>query len=324
MSWLLNSLVQAGTLYAALSGAASVVAWVWNQSSLPSGPDDVLGGYVRITTSITLGVIAAACYGALWSAAEQMFKWRYGASGAPKGWHAVVLSLCSSLPLAFLPPIFEHLTSMKIVSSEHLRASVAMIIGAAVGHILLLGTERPRFKGLRDRVLPVEGSKDFGERVVQSTEMALAEHGSKIAEGDLSMIEDAMSDLRGALKGDDAPAVAAKTNALARASMKVGEMTSIGVITQRAVSIEAIYANVQFWSIVFVYQISAHIFQLDLWQVVFAIVTTISSSLIFFFGVLAFLIVRYPESVTNPQWVAIRGVVNGTILMVALSVGILR
>jgi molecular chaperone DnaK len=58
---------------------------------------------------------------------------------------------------------------------------------------------------------------------VHSTEKALAEHGSKIAEGERRAIEDAVGDLKEALKGDDAEAIKAKTNTLAQASMKLGE-----------------------------------------------------------------------------------------------------
>ncbi|HEX5845839.1 MAG TPA: molecular chaperone DnaK [Rhodoplanes sp.] len=66
-------------------------------------------------------------------------------------------------------------------------------------------------------------AKNHAEALVHSTEKALAEHGSKIGESDRRVIEDAMSDLREALKGDDAEAIAAKTNTLAQASMKLGE-----------------------------------------------------------------------------------------------------
>jgi molecular chaperone DnaK len=66
-------------------------------------------------------------------------------------------------------------------------------------------------------------AKNHAEALVHSTEKALAEHGSKIGDSDRRMIEDAMSDLREALKGDNAEAIAAKTNALAQASMKLGE-----------------------------------------------------------------------------------------------------
>ncbi len=58
---------------------------------------------------------------------------------------------------------------------------------------------------------------------MHSTERALSEHGSKIGETDRRAIEDAISDLKEALKGNDSEAIKAKTNTLAQVSMKLGE-----------------------------------------------------------------------------------------------------
>jgi molecular chaperone DnaK len=66
-------------------------------------------------------------------------------------------------------------------------------------------------------------AKNHGEALVHSTEKALAEHGSKVGEAERSAIENAMADLKEALKGDDADVIATKTNTLAQASMKLGE-----------------------------------------------------------------------------------------------------
>jgi len=66
-------------------------------------------------------------------------------------------------------------------------------------------------------------AKNHADALVHSTEKALAEHGSKIAETERRAIEDAVSDLKEALKGDDAEAIKTKTNTLAQASMKLGE-----------------------------------------------------------------------------------------------------
>ncbi len=66
-------------------------------------------------------------------------------------------------------------------------------------------------------------AKNHADALVHSTEKALAEHGSKIAEPERRAIEDAVSDLKEALKGDDAEAIKTKTNTLAQASMKLGE-----------------------------------------------------------------------------------------------------
>ncbi|MGY0570571.1 molecular chaperone DnaK [Bradyrhizobium sp. RDM12] len=66
-------------------------------------------------------------------------------------------------------------------------------------------------------------AKNHADALVHSTEKALAEHGSKVAETERRAIEDAVSDLKEALKGSDAEAIKAKTNTLAQASMKLGE-----------------------------------------------------------------------------------------------------
>src|ERR1700723_1365166 len=66
-------------------------------------------------------------------------------------------------------------------------------------------------------------AKNHAEALVHSTEKALSEHGSKIGEGDRRAIENAMADLKEALKGDNAEAISAKSNALAQVAMKLGE-----------------------------------------------------------------------------------------------------
>jgi molecular chaperone DnaK len=66
-------------------------------------------------------------------------------------------------------------------------------------------------------------AKNHAEALVHSTEKALAEHGSKVGDADRRVIENAIADLKEALKGGDSDAITAKANALAQASMKLGE-----------------------------------------------------------------------------------------------------
>ena len=66
-------------------------------------------------------------------------------------------------------------------------------------------------------------AKNHADALVHSTEKALAEHGSKVGEPERKAIEDALADLKEALKGDDSEAIKAKSNTLAQASMKLGE-----------------------------------------------------------------------------------------------------
>jgi molecular chaperone DnaK len=66
-------------------------------------------------------------------------------------------------------------------------------------------------------------AKNSAEALLHETEKTLAEHGAKLADADRRAIENAMADLRQALKGDDAAVVTAKANALQHVSGKLGE-----------------------------------------------------------------------------------------------------
>jgi molecular chaperone DnaK len=66
-------------------------------------------------------------------------------------------------------------------------------------------------------------AKNHAEALVHTTEKTLAEYGAKVGEAERRAIETALADLKEALKGTDAEAIAAKTNTLAQASMKLGE-----------------------------------------------------------------------------------------------------
>jgi molecular chaperone DnaK len=66
-------------------------------------------------------------------------------------------------------------------------------------------------------------AKNQADALVHTTEKSLAEYGSKVSDPDRTAIENALSDLKEALKGDDADAIKAKAQTLAQASMKLGE-----------------------------------------------------------------------------------------------------
>jgi len=65
--------------------------------------------------------------------------------------------------------------------------------------------------------------KNQAEALVHSTERMLKDHGDKVPAGDKSLVETAVADLKSALQGDDVDAIKQKTDALAQASMKLGE-----------------------------------------------------------------------------------------------------
>src|SRR6201985_683548 len=66
-------------------------------------------------------------------------------------------------------------------------------------------------------------SKNQADALIHSTEKALSEHGDKVDASQKAAIENAIANLKEAVKGDDAEDIKAKSNALAQASMKLGE-----------------------------------------------------------------------------------------------------
>jgi molecular chaperone DnaK len=66
-------------------------------------------------------------------------------------------------------------------------------------------------------------AKNHAEALVHMTEKTLAEHGSKVGDAERRAIENAMADLKEALKSGDAASITAKANTLQQASMKLGE-----------------------------------------------------------------------------------------------------
>ncbi|WP_439273022.1 molecular chaperone DnaK [Pseudochrobactrum sp. HB0163] len=66
-------------------------------------------------------------------------------------------------------------------------------------------------------------AKNQGEALIHSTEKSLKEYGDKVSAEDKTAIETALAALKTAVEGDDAEDIKAKTQALAEASMKLGQ-----------------------------------------------------------------------------------------------------
>jgi molecular chaperone DnaK len=66
-------------------------------------------------------------------------------------------------------------------------------------------------------------AKNHAEGMIHSTERSLAEFGDKVAAADKSAIEQAVSELKTALEGENKDQIEQKTNALGQAAMKLGE-----------------------------------------------------------------------------------------------------
>jgi molecular chaperone DnaK len=66
-------------------------------------------------------------------------------------------------------------------------------------------------------------AKNQAEALIHSTEKSVADLGDNVSAEDKTAVENAISELRTALEGEDKDAITAKTEALAQASMKLGE-----------------------------------------------------------------------------------------------------
>ena len=65
--------------------------------------------------------------------------------------------------------------------------------------------------------------RNQAEALVHSTERMLKEYGDKVPAGDKATVEAAAADLKGTIQGEDRDAIKQKVDALAQASMKLGE-----------------------------------------------------------------------------------------------------
>ncbi|GAB5505988.1 MAG: molecular chaperone DnaK [Rhizobiaceae bacterium] len=66
-------------------------------------------------------------------------------------------------------------------------------------------------------------ARNQAEALIHSSEKSLSEYGEKISEEDRKAIEDAIAELKTATEGEDLEEIKAKTQALAEASMKLGQ-----------------------------------------------------------------------------------------------------
>jgi molecular chaperone DnaK len=65
--------------------------------------------------------------------------------------------------------------------------------------------------------------RNQAEALVHSTERMLKDFGDKVGAGDKATVESALNDLKSVVQGEDKDAIKQKIDALAQASMKLGE-----------------------------------------------------------------------------------------------------
>jgi molecular chaperone DnaK len=95
--------------------------------------------------------------------------------------------------------------------------------GLTEADIKRMTEEAERFKDDDKKKRELVETKNGADAMIHATEKSLKDLGEKVAAADKGKIEAAIGELREALKADDVEAIKSKTNALAQASMKLGE-----------------------------------------------------------------------------------------------------
>jgi molecular chaperone DnaK len=95
--------------------------------------------------------------------------------------------------------------------------------GLSDAEIKRMMEEADRFKDDDRKKRESVEAKNVAEAMIHSTEKSMTELGDKVSGADKGRVESAISELKEALKSDDAEAIKAKTAALTQASMKLGE-----------------------------------------------------------------------------------------------------
>lgn len=111
-----------------------------------------MSGTNGVNVVIHLSIMTALCYAVLWTIAERVFNWKYGAGGGdvmPSGWSAVMLALSVIVPLAFVPPSYEAMTGIVVLLPSHWRAMLLVAPMAIAAHLAMYGTSSRSPNGIR-------------------------------------------------------------------------------------------------------------------------------------------------------------------------------
>jgi molecular chaperone DnaK len=95
--------------------------------------------------------------------------------------------------------------------------------GLSDADIKRMTEEAERFKDEDKKKRELVETKNGADAMIHATEKSIKDLGEKVAAADKTKIEAAINELKDAMKSDDIEAIKSKTNALAQASMKLGE-----------------------------------------------------------------------------------------------------
>jgi hypothetical protein len=146
------------------------------------GQSQMLQGYPRFFVIAFIGVFCSVAYGILWNFADyRIFRWKFGPGGTdklPSGFSAFILSLTLTLPLAFIPQIYEIISNNRILPDYHWLAITVAIIGGCIVHLLMYGINSIGFVGIRAHIMPPIGNIGIIRAILTEVIWAVADFGS--------------------------------------------------------------------------------------------------------------------------------------------------
>jgi molecular chaperone DnaK len=116
-----------------------------------------------------------------------------------------------------------HVSAKDKATSKEQSIRIQASGGLSEAEIKRMTEEAERFKDEDKKKRDLVEARNGADAMIHATEKSLKELGDKAAAADKTRIEQAITELREAVKGDDVESIKAKTNALAQASMKLGE-----------------------------------------------------------------------------------------------------
>lgn len=140
-----------------LLSVAAIIPWVIGLMK-PHIEFPSLSGLPRLQAILFIGLASALAHGILWTLLDRIFHWNFQAGGhgaLPEGWSAIAQSATVTLPLILLPPLYAQLLHVQIVPAGHALASCTIVVCAALGHLVLYGSQAIKLPGLRPWILPL-------------------------------------------------------------------------------------------------------------------------------------------------------------------------
>jgi molecular chaperone DnaK len=116
-----------------------------------------------------------------------------------------------------------HVSAKDKATSKEQSIRIQASGGLSDADIKRMTEEADRFKDEDRKKRELVESKNGADALIHSTEKSIKDLGEKVAAGDKTAIESAISELKDALKTDDIEAIKTKTTALAQTAMKLGE-----------------------------------------------------------------------------------------------------